>query len=178
MNRTNKYLDLLTFSYPRMEWDIKAENRNTIFPIPFEPTDRYVEVKSSPLPTYNPLTHKVVETFPRLADGNYYEVWVLQALAEGEVAMMIDTLRREYDQKLGAYMDRVAGQRSYESRITAAVRAGYPGPFQAEGIAFASWMDHCNAACYQIMADVISGKRPLMTFEALVAELPAMVWPA
>lgn len=78
---------------------------------------------------------------------------------------------------LEAHYDTTAQVRRYDNRLTCAVRAGYPGPFQAEGLAFALWMDGCNAYAYQVMADCIAGKREVPIAEALIAELPAIVWP-
>ena len=57
--------------------------------------------------------------------------------------------------------------------------AGYPGPFQAEGVAFAAWMDQCNALAYQLLAEVAAGTRPLPSNpQALIDLMPAMVWPS
>lgn len=84
----------------------------------------------------------------------------------------------DYTARLEQHYDAVARQRRYDNRITCALRAGYAGPFQSEGQAFAQWMDACNAQGYEIMAEVAAGERELPTFEDVMAELPAMVWPA
>lgn len=74
--------------------------------------------------------------------------------------------------------DSVAQAKHYDTRYTCALRAGYPGPFQAEGLAFATWMDTCNAAAYLMLAEVYAGTRPMPTsLEEALALLPAMVWP-
>ena len=75
--------------------------------------------------------------------------------------------------------DATAQSKHYDNRITCALRAGYQGPFQAEGRAFAEWMDGCNALAYQMLAEVQAGTRqmPVNTDQAL-ALLPVMVWPA
>lgn len=78
---------------------------------------------------------------------------------------------------LEAHYDATAQTRHYDNRLTCALRSGYPGPFQAEGAAFGTWMDTCNAYGYQVIADVEAGKRPIPTAEELVAEMPEMVWP-
>ena len=65
-----------------------------------------------------------------------------------------------------------------DNRITCALRAGYPGPFQAEGQAFALWMDACNLAAYTLLAEVQAGTRPLPeTAQVLIVALPPMMWP-
>lgn len=70
-----------------------------------------------------------------------------------------------------------AQARRYDSRVTCALRAGYPGPFQAEGLAFAQWMDTCNALGYQVMADVLAGSIPMPTVQGYLDMLPSMEWP-
>ena len=85
----------------------------------------------------------------------------------------------DFDAALTAHLDATAQARRYDNRITCAVRAGYPGPFQAEGAAFALWMDNCNVTAYTLLAEVQAGTRPLpSTTQALIDLLPPMVWPA
>lgn len=82
------------------------------------------------------------------------------------------------DQALSNYLDQVAQQRRYDDRKSCALRAGYPGPFQAEGLAFATWMDTCNALAYQFLKEIQEGTRDLpQDPQALINALPPMVWP-
>jgi hypothetical protein len=83
----------------------------------------------------------------------------------------------DYIGALESHYDATAQSRRYDSRLTCALRAGYPGPFQAEGLAFAIWMDECNAYAYGQMALVQGGGRAQPTPEGLVAELPPIAWP-
>lgn len=83
-----------------------------------------------------------------------------------------------FDAALVAHLDATARERRYDNRVTCALRAGYPGPFQAEGIAFAAWMDQCNALAYNLLAEVVAGTRPMPDSpQALIDLMPAMVWP-
>jgi hypothetical protein len=75
------------------------------------------------------------------------------------------------------HIDGVARAKGYDSRITCAMRAGYVNPWQTECIAFGQWMDQCYLIGLAILNDVQSGTRPVPTAEALIAELPVMVWP-
>ncbi|NWF45372.1 hypothetical protein F3K02_08945 [Hydrogenophaga sp. D2P1] len=86
-------------------------------------------------------------------------------------------LQAQYTATLDAFIDATAKMRGYDNRVTCALRAGYPGPLQAEGQAFALWMESCYAAGRQVLADVMSGARTLPTPEAFIAEMPPMVWP-
>lgn len=74
--------------------------------------------------------------------------------------------------------DTTAQSRHYDNRITCALRAGYPGPFHDEGVAFATWMDNCNAQGYAMLAQVQAGTMPMpAAVEAALALLDPMVWP-
>lgn len=77
-----------------------------------------------------------------------------------------------------AHLDAPAQALGYDTIITAALRAGYPGPYHAEGAAFAAWMDACWAACYAILAEVEAGTRPAPTIAELLAELPVLTLPS
>lgn len=70
-----------------------------------------------------------------------------------------------------------AKTRGYDDIKSAALRAGYPGPFHAEGVAYATWMDSCWSHCYQVLAAVQSGSRAIPTAGELIAELPVLVLP-
>ena len=79
-------------------------------------------------------------------------------------------------ESLESYYDSIARIKRYDDRKTCALRAGYAGPFQAEGAAFAIWMDTCNVYGYQVMADVQAELRVVPTAEELIAELPEPPW--
>jgi chromosome segregation ATPase len=101
-----------------------------------------------------------------------------EEVAAYEAAQATQALIDSYTRALEAHYDATAQQRRYDNRYTCTVRAGYAGPFQAEGLAFAQWMDACNATAYQIMAAVQAGQRAMPASPAaLVAEMPAIAWP-
>ncbi len=133
----------------------------------------YVDV---PRPAYNPTTHGCRELDVDTSGARARRVWQVYPLPEDEA------LARQMAAFVGAleaHYDATAQERQYDSRLTCALRAGYPGPFQPEGLAFATWMDTCNAYAYQQLAAVQAGQRPPPASPAaLVAELPAIAWPA
>ena len=88
-----------------------------------------------------------------------------------------DEIVAELTTALEAHYDAKAREKRYDNRLTCALRAGYAGPFQAEGIAFAQWMDNCNAYGYQVTTNCLAGTRTAPTEAELIAELPVMVWP-
>jgi len=78
---------------------------------------------------------------------------------------------------VNAHMNAAAGERRYDSIHTAALRAGYPGPFHEEGMAFAIWMDAVNARCYEVLAQFEAGAISEPTWEELLAMLPVLQLP-
>lgn len=135
------------------------------------------------VPDYDPLTHSVREIAPELtALGHYEQRWEVVALSAEQIAAnqaaAATAMIQACDKALTDHLDATAKTRRYDNRITCAVRAGYPGPFQAEGEAFALWMDTCNALAYQFLAEIQAGTRPFPTDpQQLIAELPEMEWP-
>jgi hypothetical protein len=86
-------------------------------------------------------------------------------------------ISQELERVLDQHIESVAHADRWDSRITCAMRAGYPNPWQNKAIAFGQWMDACYAHCIQVQADVAAGTRPVPTSAELIAELPVMVWP-
>ena len=74
--------------------------------------------------------------------------------------MISDRIIDKYHRAHDAHLNAAAKTRGYSTIQSAAIRAGYAGPFQAEGQAFAQWMDACNALGYQVVAEVSAGTRP------------------
>lgn len=105
----------------------------------------------------------------------------MEIIASGVVAdppaVSADEIQLALTDVLNAHLDSVAGQRRYDSRFTCALRAGFPGPFQAEGLAFAAFMDACNMVGYTMMKRAKAGEIPVPTDAELIAAMPAMVWP-
>lgn len=124
----------------------------------------WAEVTALEVPDYDPQTHSC-----RFVAG----AWLVEVVP-GKTS---EEITAELTAALEAYYDIKAKERRYDSRYTCALRAGYAGPFQAEGQTFAVWMDTCNAYGYQVIADVLAAKRPTPTAEQLIAELPKLVWP-
>ncbi len=129
---------------------------------------------------YTSPENTVVHVFDE--DGISRMSMLASAVPDGaEILPYAQTLAEQiavFDAALVAHLDETARERRYDNRVTCALRAGYPGPFQAEGIAFASWMDQCNALAYNLLAEVVAGTRQMPDSpQALIDLMPAMVWP-
>ena len=91
--------------------------------------------------------------------------------------MISERFISKYQKAHDAHLNNAAKAKRYDSIHTAALRAGFPGPFHDEGVAFANWMDQCNAIGYQIMAEIESGQRVAPTIDEYIAMLPELVLP-
>lgn len=78
-----------------------------------------------------------------------------------------------FEVKVEKRLNEAAAVKGYDSIYTAAIRAGYAGPFHDEGVAYATFMDATWAKCYEILGAVMAGQRAEPTWDELEAELPA-----
>lgn len=83
----------------------------------------------------------------------------------------------EYELALDEHLDSVAKRYRYRDREMFALRSGYPGPFQAEGIAFGTWMDTCNKQAYDLWDAVLNGTAEMPTIQQFLDSLPIFVKP-
>lgn len=98
---------------------------------------------------------------------------VLAEIAEPTEAELI--IRYEF--LLDKHLDSVAHQYRYDDRKSFALRAGYPGPYQTEGIAFAQWMDECNVLAFDTLTQVQGGLIPMPTEAEFIDSLPEFAFP-
>lgn len=101
-------------------------------------------------------------------------VWDGSSIVAVAAAPTLADFQKAHD----GHLDAMARTRKYDNIHTAALRAGYAGPYHDEGVAFAQWMDACNAFGYQVLAEVQAGSRPVpATTAAYLALLPVLVLP-
>ena len=76
-----------------------------------------------------------------------------------------------------AYMDSKVQERGYDNIHTACTYStSTDETFKAEGTACVAWRDAVWRKCYNILAEVKAGTRPIPTLEEVIAELPVLVW--
>ncbi len=182
------YINTTTFTL-HSEADIRRLNPNTSFGYPFVPPAAFKVVFPAPQPAHNAVTRTVREITPSVSPlGAWEQRWEIVELfaTQGErdaaiaaaAAAASARVVEAFDLALTEHLDATARAKKYDNRITCMVRAGFIGPFQAEGLAFATWCDTCNILAYQMLAAVQAGTEPMPASPAaFIATLPLMVWP-
>ena len=81
-----------------------------------------------------------------------------------------------YSDAVQSMLDSAAQARAYDGILSMVSYAGDAHPkFGPEGAAAEAWRTKCWAKCYEIIAAVESGARPMPTVAELLAEMPALV---
>lgn len=84
----------------------------------------------------------------------------------------------DYQAAVEAHVEATARERSYSGAVSCASYVNDPHPpWAAEAAAFVAWRSAVWLAVYARLAEV-QGGAPAPTVAGLVADLPAMVWPA
>lgn len=119
-----------------------------------------------------------LEIFPYTSNPN--SVWLLEQGYEfytPEPVVYIPTEQDIINNLVNAvtnHLNEKAFEKNYDNIQSAALRAGYPGPFHDEGVIYATWMDACWSYCYQVLADCKASLRTVPSPEELVLELPTI----
>lgn len=127
-------------------------------------------------PDYNPDLQYCEDsgTIVDTENGTAKVNWVVKNLP---MEVIEANLVKKYTKLVEDYMDRVARGKNYDDRKSCALRAGFNGPYQQEGIQFASWMDTCFNNLYIYLNKVKNGEKPIPTgFNDVLAELPDPPW--
>lgn len=84
----------------------------------------------------------------------------------------------QYTGAVQKHLDAFARTRNYDGILSAATYATSQVPkFKAEGQYAVEARDATWAKCYEILAAVEAGSRPMPTLNELLAELPVLTWP-
>ena len=84
----------------------------------------------------------------------------------------------QYTGGVQQHLDTFAQTRNYDGILSAATYATSTVPkFAAEGQYAVEARDSTWAKCYEILAAVEAGSRPMLTLDELLTELPVLTWP-
>ena len=89
-----------------------------------------------------------------------------------------DILMAEYTNAVQKRLDDFARTRGYDNILSATTYATSTNPkFAVEGQYAVAARDATWAKCYEVLAAVEAGSRPMPTLDELLAELPTLTWP-
>ena len=106
--------------------------------------------------------------------------WLIEKGVPAELVeqAQLDQLKERYTAALDSHVDAVAGERDYSSAVSlASYSASTNSEWAAEAQAFIEWRDAFWAAAIAKLDEVEAGA-PAPAFDTLIAELPAIEWPA
>jgi len=176
------FIDTTTRTTYQNDYFLRAARHDISFPAVIDDaalvSTPIARVLATDQPVFDVATQGVRELPPEFDGTAWRQAWEVYSLAGDEAKAARAAVVQQYTDALAAMLDAKAQEKNYDNRISCALRAGYPGPFNAEGSKFAAWMDTCNALGYQVLADVNAGKRPRPTLPEFLALMPALVWPA
>lgn len=122
-----------------------------------------------------------------LADGSRHEIAERGVTLPADALMTMpppppltpDQIIASLTAVVQAHLDATARTRNYDGILSLCSYAASANPkFGPEGLAGVAWRDAVWASCYTILAEVQAGQRTVPTSDELLAELPAMAWPA
>ncbi|MCL1940039.1 MAG: hypothetical protein FWG04_05200 [Desulfovibrionaceae bacterium] len=90
----------------------------------------------------------------------------------------LDALKQQFTAAIDGYMNHFAKTRGYDSMASAASYAGDEDPqFDLEGTYCKAMRSRVYRAAWDILDDVVAGKRSMPSLEEVFAELPELKWP-
>ena len=163
------------------EQDVRSAHPNTCFPSSLAGVDLtefgYAHVQPAVPPTFDEVTQELISGVQRVGDS-WLQVWGVRSLTAEQVAANRQAAVSGLEAELDRYLDSVAQQHRFTDRTRLALRAAYPNKWHDLAVAYGTWMDNVNALCEAAITDVLTGARTLLTWEQLLAELPAFEAPA
>lgn len=196
------YINTTNNAYPLTERDIRAAHPNTSFPSQFRAPEGYEWVFPTPQPTPpNPVIQMARETAPAVSSkGQWEQQWevvdkfadytddegVLHTKDEQEAAALAadaaakaEALKSSIVSATEQRLDAFARTRGYDDIKSASDYAGCSVPqFSIEGQYCKDKRAETWAKCYEILAEVQAGTRPVPSgYDDIEPDLPALVWP-
>lgn len=116
--------------------------------------------------------------YERGYDGQLYRAGEApQKSPEEQQAEAQAAMQAEFTDAIQQRLDAFAQERGYDNIMSACSYFGSANPrFKAEADRAIALRDATWAKCYEILDDVLAGKRPIPTEEELFAELPKLEW--
>lgn len=168
--------------YPYPVTDARRDNPNVSFPA--FPDDaalaavNALRVDPAPAPPVTPV-QVAVQTLPELDGGRWVQRWMVRDKTADELAAEAQALQDSIVSATEQRLDAFARTRGYDDIKSASDYAGCSVPqFSIEGQYCKDKRAETWAKCYEILAEVQAGTRPVPSgYDDIEPDLPALVWP-
>lgn len=104
--------------------------------------------------------------------------WYVKGYAPAKPLPTEEEIQAQLEQGIEAWMNTVVAERHYDSIDTCIARyTDSPNPkYAQEAKAVKDWNTLVWDKCWDILAEVKTGTRPIPALEEVIAELPKLVW--
>ena len=107
-------------------------------------------------------------------NGDYWLGWIPDPEPPAPTPeQQMQALTTQFTEAVQQHLDAQAISKGYDNIVSACSYAGAPNPFQAESIQFITWRGNVWSYCYQELAKVQSGERPVPELQDFLNELPS-----
>ena len=131
---------------------------------------------TSEKPAYDESAQRLVESL-QLADGVVVQSWEVVDLTLEERLQYLKGKRQVFKKFLRDYMDQQVSYRDYDNIDTAGDWTDSVNPeWAAESREARQFREECYNRAYAIENAVLTGTRPIPTFEEFSAEMPVLGW--
>ena len=130
-------------------------------------------------PNYDPNNEKVVEGIPTNENNTWVQVWDIVPLTNEEKLNILRDIEDDIVSRTQYRLDQFARTRNYDSILSACTYATDPNiKFQIEGQYCVEARSATWIKLYEILAEVLEGKRPVPSgYAEIEPELPELIWP-
>jgi len=177
------YFNKETLEFALAFTDVKAAFPETSIPANIKEIGDFVWYEPTPMPDHDPLLYSVQEDLPEEVNGVWTQIWELVPLTDEQKASAqankVAQVKHDTVIEVQKRLDEFAQTRAYDGIVSLASYATSKKPKrQIEGQYGVDIRDAHWDKVYEIEAAVLAGTRPLPTVAEVLAEMPALEWPA
>lgn len=177
------YINTATLQFGISILDIKTLYPDSSIPLNTTEVGDYVAYAEVDPPTFDPDMKRLVEVPPVQVQGVWTQQWSLVDLTPAELnSRQLEqraSVQHEVIARVQERLDTFAQTRSYDNIVSLASYATSKNvKRQTEGQYGVDARDAHWDKVYEIEAEVLAGTRTLPTADQVMAEMPALVWPA
>jgi hypothetical protein len=170
--------------YPYGIGELKRDNPNVSFPTTLSDSllaefdVQRVFFSNQPVISSSEISEELSPVFDTGAD-RWVQAWAVRNKTDAENQADLDSLQSNIVSQVQDRLDTFAQSRNYDGILSACTYATSEiAKFAGEGQCCVSARDLTWLKLYEILAEIVSGTRPVPTgYADIAAELPVLVWP-